>query len=733
MKFLTVVFQSSLVYSRFIEDREVVCSSDKMVINLSFKQPFSGVVFIQNQFARSECRWRGNGSHFLLVVVPLSSATRDFCGIELDSKTGENSATLVISPDSTIITEDAFALTVRCMRSESDLILTLGAPSLDPSFRILRTQSMTIFGNSGTAPSLTLRVLDGHGIIGSNVSEAVVGQRLTLDAQLKDTSIYDVFVHDCIAHDGSHNPDATITIMNSNGCAVRLPRVVDAPVLLSSPQRNAAKHVYVHMYGFQFTSSEFVHFECQVTPCIHSCDTKQCQEEPSVVKTNPSSKLSAYVVKAVIQIVSQRSTTYATAMAQALHMERQSSIIEVPMNEAESTCRHPCDCQARIHSLVRNCLNCGRIVCAQEGSGPCFYCGNLVCTREERQILAENSKRSLELLKALTRDDTFAQKITDPSNSFAKLGNSILQATDYKEKLLEADKSRDRTKVHDLESDYYNLENNVFLSPEDRQAIIKRKDELRQLNLQNSRKIVLDLDFANKSVTEKRQKTSVETVNDPILQSIVLNSKQNYLAPTSDELPEQADFVKDFVPLYRQELSEKREIDSAVVEILKNITDKSGVNTVYCISLHQPLASLYAKGAKRHLPCAQEIKHKGTVFINTLDESEKAELFIEQLVLENGDADLQSSSPSILGRGIIVDCVTWAEYLEQFSDGECSHVKECFVLLMDGLEELPFPVPYASPKDVDAELHKVDKHYRDLINKILVDGLAFESLNLNTI
>lgn len=50
-----------------------------------------------------------------------------------------------------------------------------------------RTQSMTIFGNSGTAPSLTLRVLDGHGIIGSNVSEAVVGQRLTLDAQLKDT------------------------------------------------------------------------------------------------------------------------------------------------------------------------------------------------------------------------------------------------------------------------------------------------------------------------------------------------------------------------------------------------------------------------------------------------------------------------------------------------------------------------------------------------------------------
>uniref|UniRef100_A0A914KQ50 Zinc finger C2HC5-type domain-containing protein n=1 Tax=Meloidogyne incognita TaxID=6306 RepID=A0A914KQ50_MELIC len=47
--------------------------------------------------------------------------------------------------------------------------------------------------------------------------------------------------------------------------------------------------------------------------------------------------------------------------------------------------RHICGCQARIHNLIRNCLNCGRVVCEQEGSGPCFYCGTIVCTREERQ------------------------------------------------------------------------------------------------------------------------------------------------------------------------------------------------------------------------------------------------------------------------------------------------------------------------------------------------------------
>ena len=50
-----------------------------------------------------------------------------------------------------------------------------------------KSETMTIQGNSGSAPSLTLRILDGHSIIGQSVTEASVGQRLTLDAHLKDT------------------------------------------------------------------------------------------------------------------------------------------------------------------------------------------------------------------------------------------------------------------------------------------------------------------------------------------------------------------------------------------------------------------------------------------------------------------------------------------------------------------------------------------------------------------
>ena len=39
--------------------------------------------------------------------------------------------------------------------------------------------------------------------------------------------------------------------------------------------------------------------------------------------------------------------------------------------------RRKCECQAVKHGLVSNCLGSGRIVCSQEGSGPCLFCGTL--------------------------------------------------------------------------------------------------------------------------------------------------------------------------------------------------------------------------------------------------------------------------------------------------------------------------------------------------------------------
>ena len=40
--------------------------------------------------------------------------------------------------------------------------------------------------------------------------------------------------------------------------------------------------------------------------------------------------------------------------------------------------RTQCECQALKHKLINNCMHCGRVVCEQEGAGPCLFCGRLV-------------------------------------------------------------------------------------------------------------------------------------------------------------------------------------------------------------------------------------------------------------------------------------------------------------------------------------------------------------------
>ncbi|KAI3649963.1 hypothetical protein MP228_005595 [Amoeboaphelidium protococcarum] len=43
-------------------------------------------------------------------------------------------------------------------------------------------------------------------------------------------------------------------------------------------------------------------------------------------------------------------------------------------NISKMTGRDSCNCCAQLHDLVRNCLNCGKIICQLEGKGPCTFC-----------------------------------------------------------------------------------------------------------------------------------------------------------------------------------------------------------------------------------------------------------------------------------------------------------------------------------------------------------------------
>ncbi|VDO25222.1 unnamed protein product [Haemonchus placei] len=120
----------------------------------------------------------------------------------------------------------------------------------------------------------------------------------------------------------------------------------------------------------------------------------------------------------------------------------------LPVTETEFVAgRHPCNCQARIHALVRNCMGCGKIVCVQEGSGPCFFCGTLVCTKEEKEVIVKHnwciildrgSRKSAELYSQLM--GTMKGKNSNFKElSLSTVGAEFQKATQFRNKLLAAD------------------------------------------------------------------------------------------------------------------------------------------------------------------------------------------------------------------------------------------------------------------------------------------------------
>ncbi|GCB74312.1 hypothetical protein scyTo_0003401 [Scyliorhinus torazame] len=172
--------------------------------------------------------------------------------------------------------------------------------------------------------------------------------------------------------------------------------------------------------------------------------------------------------------------------------------------------RHPCECLGQMHKLINNCLSCGRIVCMQEGSGPCLFCGSLVCSKEEQEILVRDSNKSQRLRKKLMattgaeragNPDVLERELLPHQEMVLKAG--LEKAVLHKDKLLEYDKtSARRTQVIDDESDYFAADSNQWLSKQEREALRKKEEELRELRHASRRTQPITIDFAGRRVLE---------------------------------------------------------------------------------------------------------------------------------------------------------------------------------------------------------------------------------------
>ncbi|OWM65306.1 activating signal cointegrator 1 [Punica granatum] len=153
----------------------------------------------------------------------------------------------------------------------------------------------------------------------------------------------------------------------------------------------------------------------------------------------------------------------------------------------------PCSCQARRHRLVSNCLSCGKIVCEQEGEGPCNFCGSLV--------LKEGSKYA-------------GLEETVPVLSEAEVA-----AEAYAKRLVEYDRnSAARTTVIDDQSDYYEIEGNSWLSKEEKELLRKKQDEIEEAERAKRNKVIITFDLVGRKVLLNEDEVSAFDSGNGILQ-----------------------------------------------------------------------------------------------------------------------------------------------------------------------------------------------------------------------
>ncbi|KAK0414887.1 hypothetical protein QR680_011660 [Steinernema hermaphroditum] len=266
-------------HASLVEHQSVTCGKDMITVDLNFKSTFDGVVFAENHF--EDCHWPGGNSRNLKLELMIKG-NRSRCGGYTNKLNGEYSLLLIVTPLKHVVTEEMIALKVRCVYADFVNVTLTMAPNQMTIRDLYNLDSVSEVTSVPPAPIPFMTLRESHSADGRITQEAYVGQRLTLDISMvgSENEKSTFFVHSCFAHDGTNSPDARVTVVDSKGCAMALPRAIESPLFTTAPTERP-KHVYVHLYGFQFTSSQTVHFLCQVRPCQSTEDCAQCDPQIS--------------------------------------------------------------------------------------------------------------------------------------------------------------------------------------------------------------------------------------------------------------------------------------------------------------------------------------------------------------------------------------------------------------------------------------------------------------------
>lgn len=410
--------------------------------------------------------------------------------------------------------------------------------------------------------------------------------------------------------------------------------------------------------------------------------------------------------------------------------------------------RHACECLAQKHSLINNCMTCGRIVCEQEGSGPCLFCGTLVCTKEEQEILQRDSNKSQKLRKKLMGDRVATSEGMDIlPNQEAKIRAGLDKAIQHKEKLLEFDRnSVRRTQVLDDESDYFATDSNQWLSPNERASLRKREEELRELRHASRKDRKITLDFAGRTVKEEID-GNLKQYYDKLDESVqAMNSGPGVSAggrPNRAEGEPLRDLVNPNIvqaapqwvdvsgeegysgrPQAQVQKKGKEAPERSRLRLqdaeLQQMTDGG-----WCLSMHQPWASLLVKGIKRVEGRSWYTPHRGRLWIAaagkrpTPQEIAQVEAMYRQIYRKIPQFPKEYPTGCLLGCVHMTDCLSQDQFKEEYPQISEESASP-FVFICSNPQELIVKFPMKGKH----KIWKLESQYHQAAKKGLMPSAA---------
>lgn len=360
--------------------------------------------------------------------------------------------------------------------------------------------------------------------------------------------------------------------------------------------------------------------------------------------------------------------------------------------------RHKCTCEGKRHALINNCLECGRIVCMQEGAGPCFFCGNLVCSPKDQTILLHSNKQSDQLYNTLINQ---------------KLPKEVEDSIKQRDRLLEYDRfGTQGTKVIDDECDYYQT-NNLWLSADKREQLKKLEEEKNAKRHMSrlDRKVNVTFDFMGREVVEEKPEDDYDEFDENLFVDISDSRFLNELDGSNvcmDVECSRPIYVESDEP---KSCVTKSKVSSKMKTIVQDKEYLEMSDLGVCLSMHQPYASLLVAGIKMHEGRTWYSSHRGRLWIAaTAKPPTKEDISsLEQTyrILKNEKIRFPESYPTscLLGCVTVTNVLSQEEYRKIYPNGES---ESPYVFICENFQTLPMKFPISGKHKIyklDTKIH----------------------------